>query len=398
MPKAKPKTILIVDDEERFEETLRKKVESIKGLASSFDVEVLQPSHLEGELKELEERRESARNGSSGAACSDSKFDKAAVLLVDYDLVRLPDTPSLTGETVAYLARCYSNCGIIVGLNQYCGRDQNVFDLTLRGHPESFADLNIGSQQVGNHGLWLGSGSGFRPWSWPVLSKAVQAFERRADELVAQLESPILEYLGFPSHVVQSMPRSMLEFLSRSDSPEKGTFRDFVKESGQGLYPKDRAPSDQMVARIAAARIVKWLERVVLPGQDILVDAPHLVSRFPSLLKGQRETWSTTAGFAPKSGTGVAYKKLEQFRFQRKDWLSRQAWFWHDLSACEEIDEVREPWSAQHPDWVFCEDVSRFVPLKHCREFIADLPSPFVRRFVQRKGKTDYRPAVRFSL
>ena len=38
------------------------------------------------------------------------------------------------------------------------------------------------------------------------------------------------------------------------------------------------------IERVAAARLGKWLERLVLPGQNVLVDAPHLVSRFPSLV------------------------------------------------------------------------------------------------------------------
>ena len=44
--------------------------------------------------------------------------------------------------------------------------------------------------------------------------------------------------------------------------------------------PKD----DQFRPIVVLSPIFKWLERVVLPGQEILVDAPHLISRFPSLL------------------------------------------------------------------------------------------------------------------
>ena len=45
-----------------------------------------------------------------------------------------------TGERVAYIARCFSACGFIIALNQYNNQGQPIFDLTLPGHVNSFAD------------------------------------------------------------------------------------------------------------------------------------------------------------------------------------------------------------------------------------------------------------------
>jgi hypothetical protein len=183
-----------------------------------------------------------------------------------------------------------------------------------------------------------------------------------------------------------------------------------------GLRPKDKVDEAQM-ARVAAARVGKWLERVVLPGQDILVDAPHLALRFPSLLRGdikKSRAWDASASLPPSkslwSQKGQLREKIQRHRFREQDWLSRPAWFWNELTKLEAIEEIRNPWSAERPDFVFCEDVSRFLPRRETREFVADLASPFVRRFVvdpdscsdqnlaPELRRVNYRPKVRFSI
>jgi len=68
--------------------------------------------------------------------------------------------------------------------------------------------------------------------------------------------------------------------------------------------------------------------------------------------------------------------------FRKQEWLSRPSWFWSEVSKDENIQEVADPWSTSKPSWVFCEDVSRFRDKKQAREFVADVPSPFVRRFI----------------
>ena len=108
------------------------------------------------------------------------KIDNASIFIIDYDLLSSQEegeekneeffTGSLTGEIVAYLVRCFSKCKLIIGLNQY---GNNPFDLTLRGDLDSFADLNLGGDQLDNPNLWMGdwqdSEQEFRPWSWPNL-------------------------------------------------------------------------------------------------------------------------------------------------------------------------------------------------------------------------------------
>jgi len=285
-----------------------------------------------------------------------------------------------------------------VGVNQF---GDNTFDLTLRGHPESFADLNIGSKHLHCPGLWQDAWKEFRPWHWPLLPQAVESFERRIEELAPAMDQPILSWLQFPPVAAQLLPRDTTQFIAKSTPPAQTTFAQFVEESGNGLRGRRDRTSREGKIRIAAARISKWLERLVLAGQDILVDAPHLCARYPSLLKASSRTAATfdrTASFGKIDTLGIHYPKIAKAAFPKPNWISRPAWFWPTLSSLDSIEEVKEPWKSKQPDLAFCEDISRFKPKAACHEFVADLPSPFARRYAARVSGVDYRPDVRFSL
>ena len=158
---------------------------------------------------------------------------------------------------------------------------------------------------------------------------------------------------------------------------------------------------EDVLARVGAARISKWLERLVLPEQDFLVDAPHLVARYPSLIAGDEKKikdWNSTAQLVDYRELGLDTKTIEPYRLKKDYWMSRPVWFWDTLREDESIKEVREPWLTDKPSWVFCEDASRFHDRKDCEEFFADTDSPFTRRFIKGFKRVDYRPRVRFWL
>lgn len=400
--------ILVCDDQPKSVAIWRRRLQALR---IPFSVEGLAGQSLSDAVAEMEERRERCRKARRPVDWEDHQFDRAAMLIIDYDLLHLDKSSYLTGENVAYLARCYSRCGLIIAVNQF--DTNNAFDLTLKGHPESYADLNLGGDQVHNPGLWDKNWSGFRPWYWPLLPTAYKAFTRRVKALRGNLHQPILQYLGFPADTVKALPRTIREFLGTGKAPETTTFRKFVGNSGMGLRAKDKVLGDEWVARIAAARLGKWLERLVLPGQDILVDAPHLAGRYPSLLDGDLRkptTWNKTSDLRDLRRAGLRGGRIESCRLRRQDWLSRPAWFWMELSKYETIREVRQPWSTEPPDFVFCEDVSRFLPRAEAREFVADVASPFARRFVVNPSSCEdaklvkslanvvHEPKVRFSM
>jgi hypothetical protein len=287
-----------------------------------------------------------------------------------------------------------------VGLNR---PDINDFDLTLKGHLNSFADVNIRDLQLANPGLWGEDVSDFRPWYWPVLPAYRRDFETRIEDVREAIEEevPVWKALGFSRDTFAFLPRVIGQFLG--GKPEDVGFKEFVMKSGNCLHPKDVLergfnPSIDVLARISASRISKWLERTVLSEQNILVDAPHLMFRYPSLLDGDLETidvWNETACLTCKS-LPLHTEVIESYRFEKRHWISRPVWYWEGLEQCNEILEVKEPWNVKMPSWVFCEDASRFC--KEGQEFVANVESPFARRYVKRFPKLKYGPLVRFSM
>ncbi len=401
------KKILIYDDEdkqtERFENILKQALNRV-GQDTDFDIKPLSDESLQNSIELLQKKQVGFRENGK---CLDATtiFDEASIFIIDYDLLKSKVKGLLTGEIISYVVRGFSECKLIVGLNQY-GR--NSFDLTLRGHLESFADLNLGVDQLGNLDLWRGNWGdfrrGYRPWSWPNLFDSLHNFDRKVAEVKENLDSPICKVLGFNPKLFRLLPRGIVQFIGKSEEKElaETTFREFVTHSGNGLKPKDATISDKNVlARVGAARISKWLERLVLPEQDILVDAPHLVSRYPSLITDDEKkikAWNRTAQLIDYRDIGLNTDLIEPYRFKKDYWVSRPVWFWDKLRECESIQEIQEPWLTVKPSWVFCEDASRFYNRKDCGEFFADTDSPFTRRFVKDFKGVDYRPRVRFSL
>jgi hypothetical protein len=397
------KKVVIFDDENKIAEKYRKRLEENIGQNTSLEISVFDEMQFLDSMKQIESRRKAFRSNSINEV--HCPLDKTDILIIDYDLLSLNDNGgSSTGETVCYMARCFSEVKVIVGLNQY---GENTFDLTLKGHLESFADVNVGSQQIDNSALWGGE-SAFHPCYWPNLIQRCEAFNSRMKQVEKCLDQPILETLGISDEVVNIMPKTSLGFITGAldIEPADVTFREFSLSSGEGLKGKDKSPGpetafDHMVARIAAARISKWLERWVLPGQDILVDAPHLVSRYPSLLLGDHadiKRWDRTAAMGPYDSLGLDHGKIEDYRFKQDVWLPRPAWFWPKLIDCQRILEVKEPWEREATNLVFCEDSSSFFPEEDCEEFLAEFESPYVQRFVKKIPDVDYRPLVRMSM
>jgi hypothetical protein len=209
------------------------------------------------------------------------------------------------------------------------------------------------------------------------------------------LDAPMLRVLEL-ENVIEMLPKTVTEFIGGQASRET-TFRDFVRSSPNALHHKDKITDTQAVCRIAASRISKWLERRVLPGQNIVVDAPHLIARFPSLLidNSSLQSWNQCAKFSQYKDLNIDYKRIDKFRFSKSHWFSRPVWLWRKLAEFAGIEEVAQPLEKEHTDFRFCEDASRFYQKRVCKEFIADVDSPYNRRFVRRFRNVEYQPRVR---
>ena len=145
----------------------------------------------------------------------------------------------------------------------------------------------------------------------------------------------------------------------------------------------------------------QWLEWGILPPQNLLIDAPHLVGALPSLVVERAkdlETWNRIASFASFENLPLDHDKIAPFRFTQADWVSRPVWFWPRLKEHPAIDDVTDPWSSEWPDHVFCEDTSRFVVEEKAREFTSAMSSQFARRHVEFLPNVDYGNKSRFAL
>jgi hypothetical protein len=403
---ASPPVVLIYDDEQGTAAGIKDMLSAIEGA----DLKLLQDANLEVEI--LERRRRSAR--SDDEVNEPSVFDDADILIVDYDLTGTDERqggPAETGERVAYLARCYSRCGTIVALNQYAVTA--TFDLSLVGHISSYADINISGDQIGNPALWGMPREGFAPWSWPDLTSAPSLQRRREALLADRLDEPALAVLGLDKpNVSNTLTRNQLAWLSPDRVPSQATVRQVIGSGRIGLRPSDVPWSQGGLERVAAARLAKWLERLVLPGQNVLVDAPHLVGRFPSL--AAVADLSKTTNLGPEADTGLHAEKVGGHRVAENVWVSRPVWLWPTLSENKDIEEVRSPFSMVDTPVFFTEDSSVFRSKDWCRPFAADV-EPFSRRYVTREasagesdkppyvgpyglGRVSYQPQLRFAL
>ena len=123
----KPLNILVYEDESSIAKGWKEAIEAVCHQAS---VETVDRPDFQELLRVIHRRRaESRKSENEGNAVDCSiEADEADVIVVDYDLLRYFDDADTTGSRLAYLLRCFTQCGFIVVLNAY---GPNVFDLSL---------------------------------------------------------------------------------------------------------------------------------------------------------------------------------------------------------------------------------------------------------------------------
>lgn len=334
---------------------------------------------------------------------NETAFDRADVLLVDYDLFQFSRDEYLTGAIVAYMARCYSGCGVIVSVNEL---GPNPFDLTLVDSTSSFADLTIGDVQIDNPGLWFGitddsSSDRFRPWSWPALLDAAKRQVRRSEDAQRHLDEDVLDVTGLDA-VRDRLPRSSIGWLERPHAADEcTTLDDLARGKRLGYRRGDEAHSRQSVARVAAARAAKWIETAVLPLQDVLIDAPHLAQRNAALLEVERPEelesadWNVTTHIPTALEACGLRAAVLPHRHTASDWLSRPAFYWPKISATSELPGIAEPYRVPVVDLVFCEDISAFLRREEARRFVSKLDSSSPVRWLADPGNSRYTMLLR---
>lgn len=351
-------------------------------------------------IKVLLRRRHAAREKADPPA-DGCLFDGIDILVVDYDLLHVDeDNARYTGEGVARLARLFADCAVVVVLNQF---PEAQFDLSLRGHLESHADLNLDVELLGTDGLWRPRPwQGFRPWSWQVLGDAVDRQRLRTETVANCLDARIVEVLGMTVEDAARLSDSAFGFLAPSagdfDALAAQTFRMFVERTSDGRDAGallDVKPNS--AAGFAAARIAKWLEREVLGPQDVLVDIPHLLQRYPFLLSGDVtdvDAWNA----AIEDEDALRQRLPDDVWFEAPGWLSRPAVWWRRLETNADIRKQRLEFDfSLVPDVAFLEDVSIFCPLDQAQDFRAGFHNSFDRRFAKVVDGIRYAPQRRLA-
>lgn len=370
--------VLVYDDDPKIADRL---ASNVLAVCNNAHVTAVEGEVFRNTIRQINDRRTAWRSGSNEDSPIElTNADDADIVVVDYDLLSYFSGGDITGSRVAYLFRCFTRCGLIVVLNEY---GINVFDMNLRRRSLDFTDLHLGAIQIGNPGLWTGSFEGYRPWHWPILPDAAVNFEKCVQDVLENQDQPILDFFGLISFV-DWMPKEVYDIFLGVEEMDVGRFGTFLRHPRGGIEPKDELPIE-FSARVTAARLLTILNGLILPEQSLLVDAPHLVSRFPSLLRGDGENihyWNQLCDPLNENIDRLLESCLMEHRFKRQHWLWQPVWYWPDIAKDERITEVRDPWTITDVPWVFCEDTSRFVDVGLTDSFRADVAPPFDRRFV----------------
>ena len=356
-------------------------------LGEDAEVKAPSPAELSTSLEVLTRRQRILREKDTPSIEYHSTFDEADIVFLDYDLLDVDTDSYITGQELAYLVRCYSSCGLIVVMNEGEVVGNPTFELRLETPIDHFADLRISSTHLGNPGLWSDNFIGYRPWTWPILPREVASFHARVEIVRERLNEPVLETLKL-NNLGDWLSQRAVEALGRRGSLEKlkeVTFRNVVAAgSTLGIRPKD-VLDDSQIPRVGAARISRWLKSLVLPAQDPFIDAPHLVSRFSSLVKRDDDTsgWNRTAKLtSDPTDLGLYHDRVKDSVIDLGPWSDRVLWSWLSASKSPDIPEVKDPWGHKSPPVVFLEDLSRFIERDAALAFASQVPSMQDLRFV----------------
>ncbi|MEZ5218552.1 MAG: hypothetical protein R2715_18660 [Ilumatobacteraceae bacterium] len=327
-------------------------------------------------------------------------FDAADVLVLDSDLtpdhdahvddeVRTHLTSEMGGE-VAHLVRGYTTAGAIMVVNERT--QQRTFDLTLMGRAMAVADVYVSEDDIANAHLW-GAGDAaedaFHPSGWPRLDLLPAAISSGVDK--SQLDAPWVAVLDLEDADWTSLHSGQLESLGL---PEVGeiysmTFRDLAAHPALGLRRKETT-SPELLARVASCALRRWIDRVLLPSQNVVVDLPHLMQSHPWLVDGRDDVdaWNAVRGRWWGEDPPLAQ---EAFHGRVSELLGRNVWLTSHL-------EPRPLARVQPGDPVFCEDISQFRQLQNVRDFVSDVEGPSARRFVVDLEDVEYMPRNRLAV
>lgn len=382
-------------------------VKAIQGVTEGYDVARMDSA--KDQVSNLLRRKLAAEKGEDPMAVP-CGFDDIDILAVDYDLLHLDEAGGrTTGEGVARLARTFSSCGVIVVMNQFKGPQ---FDLGMRGHLDSYADVNVDANLIGRRALWqtLEPAAGqFNPTTWTPLPVLLAAARHLATDLEqAGPDAAIMSVLGLPEAALAELSDTAFGFVdSKAETTEqlaKVSVRDFLDQSlrEEALFSALEKHSPKTLFAFAAFRIAKWLERAVLRPMDVLVDGLHLVDRLPFMIDPNKvavadaNNWHKAAADPSES---LRWEILAKYvNDEASTYLGRTVFDWYRLAEDAHIEELQDAYiQADTPRFFLAEDTSRFVERDAVTRFRADFHNFGDRRAVERLADISYGPMRRVT-
>lgn len=393
--------VRVCDD---FPDIAEEWVDAIKAVVPE-DYDVARMETAKEDVSTLLLRKIAVEKGEAPLAHA-SDFDKIDVLVVDYDLLHLDDEGGrTTGEGIARLARSLSKCGAIVVMNQYKGQ----FDLGMRGHLDSFADVNIDAPLVGRAALWrrLDAAAGeFNPTTWTPMPVLLDAARKLAATLAEQgVDGPVMQPIGLGTAALSELSDTAFGFLSlKAETAEElaaVTLREFLQRSlDDGFVECLLAKAPEILFGFAAFRLVKWLDRAVLRPMDVLIDGLHLVDRLPFMIDPNKVDMADPAAWvkaAVEPSNSLQWELLKDYHNElASSALGRTVFDWFRLANDDKVDEMQDAYLEGDPvRFYLAEDTSRFVKKDALTRYRADFHNFGDRRGIEKLPDVAYGPLRR---
>ena len=411
--------ILVCDDERSKGEKTRKAIAA----GTDRETRLLAGDELAKHIASLFDRAATMVKPDSTTPSTQSEFesDEYDIAILDNNLSELHIRGARhTAESIAGYARAFGKIPYIVSLNKNPHVD---FDLRhLVGDYQTHADLALNDKHLPITALWTGISVNdqFRPWYWPSLQDVAIRRRRQIAFVKKHLDDSILSALGLPKSAADRLSLHALGALyPEARSASRATFRKFFVAScrslpirrerellARSITSKDDPVCD-IVCRVVAGELDRWIRRDLFAPQDVLVDLPHLLMRMPFLLgaKARRlQAWNdVVAATEPPYGLSTALYRshLRDARFREDAWVKSPCFWWTILKSDRELSSRfarnRQRWASA----VFCEDLSRFKEYGADEdgpsEFAAEVEGTWARRHVEIVGSWSYTPKSRFA-
>jgi hypothetical protein len=282
----------------------------------------------------------------------------------------------------------------------------------MRGHLDSFADVNVDAGLVGRAALWrdLEPAAGqFDPTTWTPLPKLfVSARGLSADFEEVGFDAKIMSVIGLPEAALAELSDTAFGFMNlkaeTTDQLAKVSARDFLKQSlgDDGLVATLEAHAPKTLFDFAAFRVAKWLERAVLRPMDVLIDGEHLVDRLPFMIDPEKVDIANPVNWAKAAADpagALRWNILAKYNNEKASAaLGRTVFDWYRLAKDDEIDQLQDAYlAADQVRFFLAEDTSRFVERNAVTRFRADFHNFGDRRAIERLADITYGPMRRVS-